>query len=360
MQTLTELPTTTLYYKEGSSDKVYQCQIETAGERFVVNFAYGRRGGTLNTGTKTNVPVDYDSARRTFDKLVKEKKAKGYAEGQDAAPYKHSDQQPSGILPQLLNSIDEEQVLRLIQDDNWCMQEKQDGRRLLIRKRGQDITGINKKGNTVGLALPLFDVVKAFDADVTIDGESIGDNLFAFDLLELDGVDIRSWPYRERLAALMNLLFSVQQRTIKLVETAFTSAQKLALLNQLKAGKREGIVFKQVWSAYTPGRPNSGGNQLTHKFVATLSAVVAKINAKRSVELQLIGKDGWVSCGNVTIPANHKIPATGQVCEIRYLYCFPESGVLFQPVYLGVRDDVDDTECLTSQLKFKPTDNDEE
>ena len=358
MQTLTELPTTTLYYREGSSDKVYQCQIEAAGERFVVNFAYGRRGGTLNTGTKTNVPVNYDDAKRIFDKLVKEKRSKGYTEGESGTPYQHSDQQPSGTLPQLLNSIDESQVLNLMNDDNWCMQEKQDGRRLIVQKRGQDIIGINKKGNTVGLALPLFDVVRGFDADVTIDGESIGDNLFAFDLLELDGVDIRSWPYRERLAALMNLLFSIQQRSIKLVETAFTTPQKLALLHELKAGKREGIVFKQVFSAYTPGRPNSGGNQLKHKFVATLSAVVAKVNAKRSVELQLIGQDGWVSCGNVTIPANHKIPQAGQVVEIRYLYCFKESGMLFQPVYLGPRDDVDDTECLTSQLKFKP--NDEE
>lgn len=358
MNTLTELPTTTLYYREGSSDKVYQCQIEAAGDRFVVNFAYGRRGGTLNTGTKTNVPVNFDDAKRIFDKLVKEKKSKGYTEGEAGTPYTspETNQQPSGILPQLLNAIDEEQALKLIQDDHYCMQEKHDGRRLIVQKRGQDIIGINKKGNTIGLPLPVFDVVRGFDADVTIDGESIGDNLFAFDLLELDGVDIRSWPYRERLAALMNLLFSVQQRTIKLVETAFTSEQKLALLNELKAGKREGIVFKQVFSAYTSGRPNSGGNQLKHKFVATLSAVVAKVNRQRSVELQLIGKDGWVSCGNVTIPANHKIPQAGQVVEIRYLYCFPESGVLFQPVYLGQRDDVDDTECLTSQLKFKPTD----
>ena len=356
MQTLTELPTTTLYYREGSSDKVYQCQIEQAGERFVVNFAYGRRGSTLNTGTKTNVPVSFDDAKRIFDKLIKEKRSKGYTEGEAGTPYQHTDKQPSGLLPQLLNSIDEAQVLNLINDDNWCMQEKQDGRRLIVRKQGQDIIGINKKGNTVGLALPLFDVVKAFEADVTIDGESIGDNLYAFDLLELDGVDIRSWPYRERLAALMNLLFSVQQRAIKLVETAFTTDQKLALLKQLRESKREGIVFKQVFSPYTPSRPNSGGNQLKHKFVATLSAVVAKINAKRSVELQLIGQDGWVSCGNVTIPANHKIPQAGQVVEIRYLYAFKESGVLFQPVYLGVRDDVDDTECLTIQLKFKPED----
>ena len=164
---------------------MYQCQIEPAGERFVVNFAYGRRGSTLNTGTKTNVPVDYDSAKRIFDKLVKEKQGKGYTEGESGTPYQHSEQQPSGIFPQLLNPIGENQVLDLMNDDQWCAQEKHDGRRLLVRKQGQNITGINKKGHTVGLALPLFDVVKAFDADVVIDGESIGDQLHAFDLLEL-------------------------------------------------------------------------------------------------------------------------------------------------------------------------------
>lgn len=356
MQTLEQpkLENSTLYYREGSSDKVYQCAVEAAGERFVVNFAYGRRGSTLNTGTKTNVPVNFEDAKRIFDQLVKEKTAKGYTVGESGTPCQHTDQQPSGLLPQLLNSIEEEQVPEYITDDNYCAQEKHDGRHRLVRKQGAEIIGINKKGNIVGLSLPVFDVVKGFEADVVIDGECIGDVLFAFDLLELDGVDIRDWPYRERLAALMNLLFSVQQRVIKLVDTAFTSHQKLELLKELKAKKREGIVFKQIFAPYTPGKPNSGGPQLKHKFVATLSAVVAKVNRQRSVELQLLGRDGWVKCGNVTIPANHKIPSTGQVVEVRYLYAFPESGVLFQPVYLGERDDVADHECLTSQLKFKP------
>ena len=356
MQTIEQpkLQNITLYYKEGSSDKVYQCEIKAAGQRFVVNFAYGRRGSTLNTGTKTNVTVEYPDAKRIFDSLVKEKKSKGYTEGESGPPYQHHDQQPSGILPQLLNSIDEAQVLDLINDDNWVMQEKLDGRRLIIQKRGQNITGINKKGNTVGLALPLFDVVRSFDADLTLDGESIGDNFHVFDMLELDGVDIRSWTYRERLLALINFLFSNQQHQIKLVETAFNSTQKLQKLNELKAGKREGLVFKRVDAPYTPGRPNSGGNQLKHKFVASLSAVVARVNSKRSVELHLMGDAGWVVCGNVTIPANCSIPAPGQVVEVRYLYAFKESGVLFQPVYLGLREDVNETECLTSQLKFKP------
>lgn len=73
----------TLYYREGSSDKVYQASIEPQGEAFVVNFSYGRRGSTMNTGTKTPSPVDYDSAKKIYDKLVREKKAKGYMEDPD-------------------------------------------------------------------------------------------------------------------------------------------------------------------------------------------------------------------------------------------------------------------------------------
>jgi predicted DNA-binding WGR domain protein len=353
MQTLEQLANVTLYCREGSADKVYQCQIEPAGERFVVNFAYGRRGSTLNTGTKTNVPVDYATAERVFTKLVKEKKSKGYTEGEAGPKYQHHETQPSGVLPQLLNAIEDEQVLDLMADDNWGAQEKYDGRRLLLRKTGAVIQGINKKGNLVGLSEGLLSVIQPLEADVVFDGESIGETYYAFDLLVLDGIDIRDWPYRERLAALMNLLFGIKQAVIKFADTAFTTEQKLALLARLKQGRKEGIVFKQLHAPYTMGRPNSGGAQLKHKFVATLSAVVAKVNRQRSVALQLLGDDGWVSCGNVTIPVNHKIPSVGQVVETRYLYAFKESGVLFQPVYLGPRDDVDEAECLTTQLKFK-------
>jgi len=41
------------------------------------------------------------------------------------------------------------------------------------------------------------------------------------------------------------------------------------------------------------------------------------------------------------------------VVEIRYLYAYM-GGSLFQPTYLGQRDDVDHQECSTQQLKFKP------
>src|SRR5271165_2573836 len=87
-----------LYYREGSSDKVYQAAIEPAGNQYVVNFAYGRRGATLTTGTKTSSPVNYYTAKQIYTKLVGGKKAKGYTEGENGTPYQHTDKKASGIL----------------------------------------------------------------------------------------------------------------------------------------------------------------------------------------------------------------------------------------------------------------------
>ena len=360
MQTLEQpkLETVTLYYREGTSDKVYQCAIEPAGERFAVNFAYGRRGSTLNTGTKTNVPVEYDHAKRIFDKLVKEKMGKGYTQGKDGTPYHqpNKEEQFTGILPQLLNPIDEAEVQRLLHDDNYCAQEKFDGRNLLVRKQDAAIHGINKKGLLTGLPETVFQDVHKLPGNCLPAGEAVGDVYHAFDLLMFNNEDLRPQPYRVRLTALMNLLASAQHRFIKHVETAFTTKQKIALLHRLKTEKREGIVFKRLDAPYSPGRPNSGGPQLKHKFYATVSCVVARINSQRSVEVRLWGEDGWMPCGNVTIPPNHKIPEVCQVIECRYLYAHRGSNALYQPVYLGPRSDVDAMECQLTQLKYKPED----
>ena len=364
MQTLEQpkhdqkLESTTLYYREGSSDKVYQCQIEPAGERFVVNFAYGRRGSTMNTGTKTNVPVEYDNAKRIFDKLVKEKMAKGYTPGASGTPYQTPDTEErfTGILPQLLNAVDEHAANRLLNDPAFAMQQKFNGRRMLIHKQDAAIHGINKKGLLIGLPDSVLQDVKQLPGNFILDGECIGDVFHAFDLLVVNNEDLRPYAYRERLTSLMNLLASALHRFLRYAITAFTATEKVRLHAELWMAKQEGVVFKRLDAPYTPGRPNTGGAQLKHKFYATLSAVVAKINPQRSVEVRLLGEDGWIPCGNVTIPANHPIPAVCQVVELKYLYGHKESNALYQPVYLGPRNDVDAQECLLTQLKYKPED----
>jgi bifunctional non-homologous end joining protein LigD len=345
----------TLYYREGSSDKVYQAAIEPEGDQFVVNFAYGRRGSTLTTGTKTSSPVDYDTAKKIHAKLIGEKKAKGYTEGADGTPYQHTDKQASGILPQLLNAIEEAEVEALLRDDNYCAQEKFDGRHLLVRKQDESIEGINKKGFIVGLPETVATEIRTMSGSLIPDGESVGDDYHAFDLLELNGENLRSMPYRTRFSMLADLLLLSDSafKHIHLVETAFKTRQKTELWERLRRENREGIVLKRLDAPYVPGKPSRGGPQLKFKFVATVSAIVVKINTQRSVEVSLFQGRSLVSCGNVTIPANHQIPPIGAVVEIRYLHAFKESGVLYQPVYLGPRDDVEVGECLVSQLKFK-------
>ncbi len=345
----------TLYHREGSSDKVYQVAIEPKGDHFVVNFAYGRRGATLTTGTKTSSPVDFDTAKKIHTKLVSEKKAKGYTERENGTPYQHTDKQASGILPQLLNPVEESEVEALLRDDNYCAQEKHDGRHLLTRKQDEDLEGINKKGLVIGLPETVANELRTMDGSFILDGESIGDDYFVFDLLEMDGENLRPLPYRERFSRLADLLLlsDHQGKHIRLVQTAFKTKLKTELWERLWRENREGIVFKRLDAPYVPGKPNSGGPQLKFKFVATASVIVAKINQKRSVEVSLFKGRNLVSCGNVTIPANHEIPPTGAIVEVRYLYAYRDSLALYQPVYLGVRDDVEAGECIVQQLKFK-------
>jgi bifunctional non-homologous end joining protein LigD len=346
---------TTLYYREGSSDKVYQAQIEPSGDGFKVTFAYGRRGSTLTAGTKTQQAVSYDAAKRIYDKLIQEKMAKGYTPGADGTPYQNTDKadQITGIHCQLLNPIGEEQVEHYLASNDYWLQEKFDGRRLLLHMKEGEIIGINRKGLAVPLPDTLLSDARQCSMDFTIDGEAIGDTLRVFDLLFISGEDVRPLRYLERYLRLLNLVGCFQHHHISIAETAYKPEEKRQMFDRLVGEKREGVVFKQIDAPYTAGRPASGGNQVKLKFYETASFIVGKINAKRSIGL-LLARDGkMVEAGNVTIPPNHEIPAPGWIVECRYLYAFAESGCIYQPTYLGTRKDITEEECTAKQLKFK-------
>ncbi len=343
----------TLYFKQGSSDKVYHASLEEVeDDRFVVNFAYGRRGATLKTGTKTKSPLGYDAARKIYDKLVKSKTSKGYVPGAEGPQYVHTDADTTdtGIHCQLLNFIEEAEAERLINDDDWWAQEKYDGKRMLIRK-ADDVTAINRNGLSAGAPDVIIERADSLDQTYIVDGEAVGETLFVFDLLEVDGTDLRPAPYGQRLAQLEHIGFS---GAIVVAETAKTQQEKQHLYDRLRASGGEGIVFKQHIAPYTAGRPNSGGTQVKFKFYATASVIVTKINDKRSVAVAVRDGEQIVEVGNVTIPPNKEIPPVNAVIEVRYLYAYP-GGSLYQPTYLGVRDDVGVEDCGIAQLKYTKT-----
>lgn len=350
----------TLYFKQGGSDKVYHATLEAKDGGYVVNFAYGRRDSTLTTGTKTSQPAKYETAKKVYDKLVKEKQAKGYTAGQDGTPYRHTpkESRSTGVLPQLLNAIDESQAEKYLTNDAWWMQEKFDGKRVLIRKDGNQVAGINRNGLVIDLPSSIEDAIGKLDTKACLlDGECVGEVYHAFDLLEEASLNLREQPYHERYDFLVNLIDTCAANELRYADVAVSTGAKQAMLERLRGQQKEGVVFKHKDAPYTVGRPASGGPQLKLKFYATASCIVAGTNgSKRSVMLDLIEDDDTnrVHVGNVTIPPNQPIPKKGQVLEVRYLYAY-SGGSLYQPTCLGVRDDIDTGACTVNQLKFKAT-----
>src|SRR6478609_5610024 len=241
----TPITSISLHYREGASDKVYQVAVEPKCDGYIVTFAYGRRGNTLATGTKTDDPLPLETATRVYDKLVASKVAKGYKpDGEAAAPYQQTGDEgrDSGLRCQLLNPVDESDLSRLLTGRTHCLQEKHDGRRLMVRKCGDTITGINRRGLVVAIPEPIREAMEHIPYDVLIDGEAVGDTLHAFDLLEVKGNDLRQRRYLDRFAGLI-MVIPPHLPALRWVETAISPDDKTAMLVKHRKANSEGVVF---------------------------------------------------------------------------------------------------------------------
>lgn len=341
-----------LYFSQGSSNKVYKASLEQSGSGYVVNVAYGKVGQTLRTGAKTKSPVPLDKAQKIYDSLVKAKTSKGYRskDAEESEYVSDLDARDTGVRPQLLNPVNKSCVTGLICDGDWWLQEKHDGVRMLVQVLDGKATAINRKGLTVGAPLTILDSFKSVPDGSLIDGEAIGDNFFAFDLLAYDGNSTENHPYFKRFEILETLEFGSH---VTVSETAKTTTEKTHLLDICKKNSSEGVVIKNINAKYESGRPASGGMQLKHKFYKTASVIVSGQNDdRRSVQMSVVSQGELTFVGNVTIPPSSDIPEKDSIIEVRYLYAYP-NGSLYQPTFLFKRNDVELDECSVDQLEYK-------
>lgn len=348
-----------LYYKEGSSDKVYHVTIEDINGSYVVNFAYGRRGSALKAGSKTNSPTTLDEAKSIFNSLIKEKTSKGYKYADDSSPMvvPETTQSASEVQCVLLNPIEEDEVNSFLESEEWAAQEKLDGVRFLLKKESDFCPkGFNRSGKSVGYPVGIYQAADKYKQNFLIDGELIGQKFYVFDILEYNGKCIRENKLSDRIKALEDIIKSLNSEDILFTKLYTSNKEKTELYKSLIAGNKEGIVFKRISAKYYSGRPASGGDYLKFKFYSTCSCVVTGINKKRSASIGLYKGKKLLKAGNVTISSNFEIPEVGDIVEVRYLYARKQSGSLYQPTYLGKRTDIDLENCQQSQLKFKSED----
>lgn len=351
-----------LHNTAGGADKIYELSIEQAeGGLWTVNYANGRRGGTMATGTKTANPVPYGEARKICNGQLFDKVGGGYVpiggsrfgESMTAEAISTIARESSGYIPQLLLPVDEEGIEAFLNDDRYCAQRKHDGERRFLIVEDRIATGGNRKGQTVALPKAIAETAKSIPENVVLDGEQVGDDFYFWDILTRGGADLRSLPLSERLFILTRQVMPQRGPSIHSVETMYDTESKRWLLERVKAEGGEGIVFKRLDARYEPGKPGSKASWHKFKFWKSLSAVVGQVNSQRSVGLELFMDDGSrIAVGNVTIPANKEVPAVGDVVEVSYLYAY-EGGSLFQPTYIGKRSDIDPAECMAAQRIFK-------
>ncbi|SFN45404.1 bifunctional non-homologous end joining protein LigD [Formivibrio citricus] len=356
-----------LFLTDGRSNKEYHIELGEVADGFVVNFRFGRRGGTLTSGTKTVLPVDLEQARKIYNKLLQEKTSKGYTPEASGTPYQATTlaERQTGFVPQLLNPVSEQEAMNYLVHPLWAAQEKMDGERRAAHTRNGKVIGANRKGLQVPLPQSLAHELQAIavqHGEIHVDGELIGEQLHVFDLHVHRGRSVHALPWLERMRLAEVTLAGC--RHLKTVAVATGAADKQRLWQQVKTARGEGIVFKRVDCPVTEGRPNSGGDWLKFKFTESASCCVVAINpGKRSVRLGVFELNAkgrhLISVGNVTIPPNHAIPASGDIVEVEYLYAYP-GGSLFQPVYRGKRSDLDSAACTVQQLKFKPESSENE
>lgn len=355
--------TTTLRYVEGSSDKQYSVSIQPSGEGYDVVAAWGRTGSTMQTAVKTAAPVPFAKAEAVADKLLGDKRRKGYTDEASGIAFTGAQHagRDTGFRTQLLEPVVQDQAELLLTDPKWVLQEKYDGeRRLVILEPGEKVYGANRNGLRVALHGDLAMVCeyrfKNVSGMTVLDGEDFGATFAPFDLLMLNGSDLRALPYSKRLKKLEALIADAPEFPRPL--TYSSSQDKREAYVRLREGGSEGVVFKHADASYIAGRNGKSSTQFKDKFCESASCrVVGRNGDKRSIALELLddATGQWVGVGNCTIPANFAIPQPGEYVEVRYLYAMPNGGCLVQPVYQGVRTDVDEGSCTLRQLKYKLT-----
>lgn len=195
------------------------------------------------------------------------------------------------MLCKKINKADLKPFLALVDKNKYIAEEKYDGDRVRLRFENGSVTLTNRRNKNVSLTFPELSNIKQDEESLTfpelnaksflLDGEMCVDDNFGvsqfnegiafrthckdpatikakmidypvmfyvFDLLELNGINLRNLPLSERRRQLV--LLNLHHPNLKVVEQ-HTDIE--ALFSQMCIEGREGIIIKDVGSLYREG-----------------------------------------------------------------------------------------------------------
>ena len=240
--------------------------------------------------------------------------------------------------------------------EHYAAQQKFDGKRIILSVDRSSVAAHNRSGVACSISPPVLEQARLLSpiAPLILDGEWLRqtNSFHVFDLLEIDGTDLKNQPFCVRQQQLARTLEAGRLPNIRPVRTEYLRDKKIALLETIHTYNLEGIVLKAVNSPYKTGRQP---DQFKFKFTAVSSFVITGLNQKQSVSLGAYDERGrLVNCGDVKIRNDSFRVQEGMIIDVRYMHAF-ESNLIYQPRMIAIRDDVQPEACTLSQLRYKGT-----
>lgn len=265
------------------------------------------------------------------------------------------------LLPQLAKQAEITSLESFINDDNWVMEQKLDGHRLLLCSPGGNFppTALTRAGSPYTRKLPQslrdFRFPEVTAGAYVFDGELVGDVFHVFDVPRIPIDNGNTLELAARRLLLENVL-DIMPHPFHLVPQAKTRDEKIKLAEIAMKNNFEGLLLKRRNSGYVMGGRTDAW--LKVKFVTTADCIVLDVrdDGKDSVRLGMVADgDMRAICdiGRASLIGKEKggVINKGDVIEVRYLYC-GAGGRLYQPTIMRKRDDKAAHECTTDQLKF--------
>ena len=212
----------------------------------------------------------------------------------------------------------------LFENDQWCAQEKLDGVKVVLFCENGNLRGESRTGRRMELSAKTRALMPV-QGNFIIEGEQgnrlTGDTGFiAFDVIAVDGQDVRHLEYDNRLSILSML-------EVPMIHTVYGTAAKRRLHVAVHAKGGEGIVFKRTDAKYRPGKTSA---QLKLKNWKSDTFRVVTADGQGIELMTLDGRPAGRCPGFVQ---------AGKLVEVRYQEV-TEAGKLRCPTLIGVRDDI--------------------
>jgi bifunctional non-homologous end joining protein LigD len=278
----------------------------------------------------------------------------------------------------------------ILKFEEYIFEPKLDGYRALCQKKAERLRFISRTNRDITLEFPELSFGDLIKADCTLDGEIViydekGNPSFsrmqrrkhhdrlatyiAFDILELEGRDLKRLPLLTRKQMLADVIEEGRNLQIMLSTHNGEELWKVVTSRDL-----EGVMAKRKDSPYVTGRSHGWLKVKREKTVdCVIVGYITKIRKIGSLGLGLydngrltyVGQVGTGfreslldklatelvrSSNGVVLPKNVQPVVADKVCEVKYLE-YTRDHRLRAPVFLRIREDKFPEQCTVEQVQ---------